>query len=161
MVVMMVFMLMLVLMFMVLVLVVMMMLFCLNLIQRTLYLANPCRRRCHTFEMKHPCVDYLVKVDLRIVAFYYLGLRLNCLDDGLDALQLVWADHRCLVEQNDVAEFNLLDYQILNIFLADILARKIVAAAKLVLQSQRVDDRHNAVKTGDAILAVCLAETRD
>ena len=103
-------MLMLVLMFMVLVIVVMMMLFCLNLIQRTLYLANPCRRRCHTFEMKHPCVDYLVKVDLRIVAFYYLGLRLNCLDDGLDALQLVWADHRCLVEQNDVAEFNLLDY---------------------------------------------------
>ena len=152
---------MLVFMFMVLVIVVMMMLFCLNLIQRTLYLANPCRRRCHTFEMKHPCVDYLVKVDLRIVAFYYLGLRLNCLDDGLDALQLVWADHRCLVEQNDVAEFNLLDYQILNIFLADILARKIVAAAKLVLQSQRVDDRHNAVKTGDAILAVCLAETRD
>ena len=111
--------------------------------------------------MKHPCVDYLVKVDLRIVAFYYLGLRLNCLDDGLDALQLVWADHRCLVEQNDVAEFNLLDYQIFNIFLADILARKFVAAAKLVLQSQRVDDRHNAVKTGDAILAVCLAETRD
>ena len=39
--------------------------------------------------------------------------------------------------------------------------RKIVAAAKLVLQSQRVDYRHNAVKTGDAILAVCLAETRD
>ena len=155
------FLVMLMLMLMVLVIVVMMMLFCLNLIQRTLYLANPCRRRCHTFEMKHPCVDYLVKVDLRIVAFYYLGLRLNCLDDGLDALQLVWADHRCLVEQNDVAEFNLLDYQILNILLADILARKIVAAAKLVLQSQRVDDRHNAVKTGDAILAVCLAETRD
>ena len=153
-------MLMLVLMILILVIVVMM-LFCLNLIQRTLYLANPCRRRCHTFEMKHPCVDYLVKVDLRIVAFYSLGLRLNCLDDGLDALQLVWADHRCLVEQNDVAEFNLLDYQILNIFLADILARKIVAAAKLVLQSQRVDDRHNTVKTGDAILAVCLAETRD
>ena len=147
--------------FMVLFIVVMMMLFCLNLIQRTLYLANPCRRRCHTFEMKHPCVDYLVKVDLRIVAIYYLGLRLNCLDDGLDALKLVWADHRCLVEQNDVAEFNLLDYQIFNIFLADILARKIVAAAKLVLQSQHVDDRHNAVKTGDAILAVCLAETRD
>ena len=111
--------------------------------------------------MKHPCVDYLLKADLRIVAIYYLGLRLNCLDDGLDALQLVWTDHRCLVEQNDVAEFNLLDYQIFNIFLADILARKIVAAAKLVLQSQRVDDRHNAVKTGDAILAVCLAETRD
>lgn len=73
--------------FMVLFIVVMMMLFCLNLIQRTLYLANPCRRRCHTFEMKHPCVDYLVKVDLRIVAIYYLGLRLNCLDDGLDALK--------------------------------------------------------------------------
>ena len=42
-------MLMLVLMILILVIVVMM-LFCLNLIQRTLYLANPCRRRCHTFE---------------------------------------------------------------------------------------------------------------
>ena len=54
---MLVLMVMLVLMILILFIVVMMMLFCLNLIQRTLYLANPCRRRCHTFEMKHPCVD--------------------------------------------------------------------------------------------------------
>ena len=46
-VVMMVFMLVLMLMILVLMFV-MMMLFCLNLIQRTLYLANPCCRRCHT-----------------------------------------------------------------------------------------------------------------
>ena len=51
----------------------------------------------------------------------------------LDAFQLFGFYFRCLVQKNDITEFNLLDDKIFNVFLVNPFSGEVVAAGELVL----------------------------
>ena len=119
-----------------------------------LYLLNPGCRRCNLVEVELLGMDNLVQVHIAIVALYDIGLRL----DGTDYLtylsQFLLADLRSLVQQDDIAEFNLLDDQVLDVLLVNILAHQVVSVTELVTHTQGIHDGHDAVQLQIAVLDV-------
>ena len=67
---------------------------------------------------------------------------------------------RGFVKQDDIAEFYLLDYQVLDIFLIYVLACQIVSAGKFALHPQCVNYRDYAVQAAYAMFCVSLSESR-
>ena len=76
----------------------------------------------------------------------------------LDAFQLFGFYFRCLVQKNDITEFNLLDDKIFNVFLVNSFSGEVVAAGELVLQAQGVHYGGDAVQAADAVLGVHAAQ---
>ena len=74
----------------------------------------------------------LVQFHIAIVALNDFGLGLDGTDNLLDFSQFLLRNLRSLVQQNHVAELNLLDNQILNILLIDVLAQQIVTVLELI-----------------------------
>ena len=126
----------------------------------TFYLAYPSGRSSHAFEVEHTGVEDAVKVDASVVAFDDFGSRLQGLDDLLDASQFFGFHFRSLVQQDDVAEFDLLDDKVFDILLVDVLARQVVAAGKLALHAQGVDYGNDAVQPADAVSGIHAAHRR-
>ena len=79
------------------------------------------------------------------------------MDDVADAFALVVAHLRSLVEQHDVAELNLLDEEVLDVFFLNVAALEVFATGKLALHPQCVDHCDNAVEAWNAMLDVLLA----
>ncbi len=105
-------------------------------------------------------IDDLVEVDITIVAFEYFSLSLKCTDDGLEFFQLLWFHIVHFVEQDDVAELDLLDDERSEVFLIDVLLHEFVAATKFVYHTQGVHDGNDAVQTEYSILDVFWTERR-
>ena len=123
--------------------------------------ANPSCRHCHFFKIKQMRVDYLIQIHFRIITFNDFSPRLQRPYYLLDAFQLFRLYFRSLVQQNDIAELDLLDNQIFNIFLINVFARQVIAAGKFALQTQRIDYGHDAIQTANTILDVCTSHRRD
>ena len=117
-----------------------------------LYLLNPSGRGCNGVEVEHVGIQNFIEFYVAIVAVDDLGLGLEGADDFPDASQLLRADFSGFVQQDDVAELNLLDDKVLDIFLVNVLARQIQPAAKLVPHAEGIDDSHDTVETGIALL---------
>ena len=64
----------------------------------------------------------------------------------------------CLVQKNDITEFNLPDDKIFNVFLVNPFPGKVVAAGEFALQAQGVHYGSDAVQAADAILGVHAAQ---
>ena len=103
-------------------------------------------------------MDDLFQIDIAIVAFNNICLGLDGTDDAVHLSQLVLRYFGGFVQQDDVAELNLLDDQILNILLIDVLTQQIVTATELVTHTQGIDYRHDTVKLQIAILHVFRSE---
>ena len=97
-----------------------------------LNLLNPGGACGNVLKVKEMCVQYAAQVDVTVIALQYACARLQGANDLADALHLLCSDLRCFVEQYDIAEFNLLYYQILKILLADVLLHEVIAATELV-----------------------------
>ena len=98
-----------------------------------LYFADPCGGGGHVLEVEEPGVEDLVEVDVGIVALDDAGLGLDGADDGLDALGVGGCDLGNLVEENYVAEFNLLDDEVLDVVLVEVFALEGFAVGELAL----------------------------
>ena len=119
------------------------------------------RCRCgHFVEVEHTGVQYLVEIDVAIVAIDDFGFGLYGADYLADAVQLAGFHFRRFVEQNDVAEFNLLYYKVFDIFFGQSGTQQVFAAAKFVLHSQCVDNRNDAVDYGHSVARVFLFHRR-
>ena len=115
-------------------------------------LLNPGGRCGNLVEVEHIGIQYLIELYVAIVAVDDLGLGLEGVDDLSDTSQFLWADLCGFVQQHDVAKLNLLDDEVLDILLVDVLARQIQSAAKLVPHAEGIDDSHDTVETGIALL---------
>ncbi len=140
------FMLVLMFMFMMMVMVTFLVIFVVVLVGRFLDFMNPCSRSSHFVEIKHPCVDDARQIHVGIICFDYFSARLDGADDALDAFKLVRQHFVRLVQQDDVAELNLLDNEVFDIFVVDVVACQRLTAAKLVAQAQGINYRDNAVE---------------
>lgn len=109
-------------------------------------LLNPGGRCGNLVEVEHIGIQYLIELYVAIVAVDDLGLGLEGVDDLSDTSQLLWADLCGFVQQHDVAKLNLLNDEVLDIFLVNVLARQIQSAAKLIPHAEGIDDSHDAVE---------------
>lgn len=109
-------------------------------------LLNPGGGSCYSVEVEHVGIQDLIKLYVAVVAVDNLGLGLKGSYDFTDAPQFLRADLGGLVQEHDVAEFNLLDDEVLNILLVDVLAGEVETAAELVSHAEGIDDGHDAVE---------------
>ena len=109
-------------------------------------LLNPSSRCCYGVEVEHVGIQYLIEFHVAIVAVDDLGLGLEGVDDLSDTSQFLWADLCGFVQQHDVAKLNLLNDEVLDIFLVNVLARQIQSAAKLIPHAEGIDDGHDTVE---------------
>ena len=124
-------------------------------------LLNPGGRCGNLVEVEHIGIQYLIELYVAIVAVDDLGLGLEGVDDLSDTSQFLWADLCGFVQQHDVAKLNLLDDEVLDILLVDVLARQIQSAAKLIPHAEGIDDSHDTVETGVALLRQFRSHRRD
>ena len=109
-------------------------------------LLNPGGGSRYSVEVEHVGIQDLIKLYVAVVAVDNLGLGLKGSYDFTDAPQFLRADLGGLVQEHDVAEFNLLDDEVLNILLVDVLAGEVEAAAELVSHAEGIDDGYDAVE---------------
>ena len=122
---------------------------------------DPCGRGGHTVEVEETRVQDAVELDIAIVAVDNLSLGLQGTYYLTDAFQFLRLHLGCLVQQDDVAELDLLDDEILQVVLVEPRIQQGTAAAELVLHAQGIYDGDNAVQHRDAGIAVLLAHRRD
>ena len=113
----------------------------------TLYFAHPTRRNGSAAKVEGIGVEQRLELHVGIIGLDNGGIGLNNLQNCLDARQFFGAHFRHLVEQNHIAELDLLDDEVLDILLADVLLGEAITAGKLALQTQSIDHCHDAVET--------------
>ena len=128
---------------------------------RLLQFCNPGSRCCHAVEIKHARTHNLIKIYVAIVASKDLCLRLQSLHDALHLCKIFCRHHRSLVEDDDVTEFYLLDYQTCDVLFADVVAHEVVATIKLVAHSQCIHDSGDAVEFRCSVLCIIWCHGRD
>ena len=84
-------------------------------------LGNPCCAGCHLLIVEEVGVQEFVELHIAVVAVDDLCFLLYAAHDLSDALQLAWLHFGSLVEQDDVAELNLLNDEVLDVLFVDIL----------------------------------------
>ena len=97
-------------------------------------------------EVKHVSAKEFLDIYFGVVALYDLGFGLNLTYNLLDFFEGFRLDLGYLVQEDDVAELNLLDDKVFNILFPEILALQALTAAELVSQSQCIDNCDQAVK---------------
>ena len=106
-------------------------------------------------------MDELLEGHITIVALDDVGLGLDGADNLANLCQLLARHLGSLVQQDGVAELNLLDDQILNILLVDVGAQQVVAALELVAHTQGIDHRNHAVELQIAVLDILGTQLGD
>ena len=117
---------------------------------------NPGCRCGDALEIKKTGVDDVVERHIGVVAFDDACLGLDGADYGTDTCGFICSDFGNFIEQNDVAELDLLDDEVLDVVFAEIGLRQVFAAAEFVTHAQSVDDGDDAVETGNAVSSVLL-----
>ncbi len=128
---------------------------------RFFYFVHPGCRRGYIFKVKKACIEQLGKIDVAIVALDDTRFGLDGADDGPYAAGLLGAYLRYLIEQDDVAEFDLFDDKTFDILLVDFLACESLAAAKLALHPQGIHHSDDTVERRHAVAIVLRLERRD
>ena len=94
-------------------------------------LTNPRGGVGYLVKIKVVCVEYLLEIHLAANSLDDLSLRLERPDHLFDVDELFVGDKIHLVEDDGVAELDLLDQQILDILIVDIILQQSAAAAEL------------------------------
>ena len=82
------------------------------------------------------------------------------MDNLLDAVEFGQTDVGGFVDEHEVAEFNLLNEQILDILVFDDVFNKVFAIAKLVAHAHSINYGNDAIEFGDTIFYVLWRERR-
>ena len=111
-----------------------------------LHFLYPFGRGGDVVEVEHVGIQYLVEIHVAIVRVDDFCLWLQFTDDAAHTAQLLGAYLGGLVQQYDVAEFYLLDDEVLDILLVDVLTSQVESAAEFISHSESVNDGHDAVE---------------
>ena len=121
-------------------------------------LDSPSTRFGNLVEVELLRVENVLHVDLAVVRLDHLGGRLQSLHDGLHVFQVVLVESIDLVQNNRVAEFNLLDEQVCDIFFFEVFVEELFATGKLVSEAEHVNDCYDVVQMAGERSAVFAAE---
>lgn len=106
-------------------------------------------------------IKYVVQLNVTVVTLQYAGAGLQGADYLAYAQQFLGTYLRCLIQEHNVAELNLLDYKIFQILLTDVLLDQVIAATKLITDAKGIDHGYYAVQLGYAVLGVLGIHTRN
>lgn len=109
-------------------------------------------------EVELLCIEDVLHFDLAEIRLDHLGGRLQRLYNCLHVVQFLGCEAVHLVHDNRVAEFDLLDEQVRDIFFFEILVEEFFTACKFVGKAQNVDDCDNVVEVAGEALAVAALE---
>ena len=112
------------------------------------------------FKIEQVCVQDFVQIDLTVVACQYFCLHIQRPDNLLDFSQFGSGDLGGLVQQYNVAELNLLDYEVFQVLLIKLFFCQIIFA-ELIFHAQSVHNRHNAVQLRNSVFGVFLLHVGD
>ena len=121
----------------------------------------PCSRSGNLVKIKHVGVDYSIQIYIAIITFYDFCLRLYSADNLFYPSQFLWFYVCSLVQQYDITEFNLLDYEVFYIILVQILIHQLIAVGKFVLHSHCIHYGYYTVHLWHTVLHVLSAHSRD
>ena len=108
--------------------------------------ADPaCPGLCLT-EVKSIGIQQLLYIDIGIIALDNLRLGLDFTNNLLYLGKRLGLDFGSLVQKNDVAELNLLNDKVFNVFFTQVLAFQLFSATEFVRHPQCIHDGDNAVQ---------------
>ena len=97
-------------------------------------------------EVKSIGIQQLLYIDIGIITLDNLRLGLDFTDNLLDLCKRLGLDFGSLVQKNDVAELNLLNDKVFNVFFTQVLAFQLFSATEFVRHPQCIHDGDNAVQ---------------
>ncbi len=121
---------------------------------------DPGGRGGHAVEVEQARVDEFVQVHVPVVAGEHPGAGVDAPDDAGKPAQFLLGELCGLVQQHDVAEFNLFDDQALEVVFPDVFLLQGRAAAEFVLHPERIHHRGDAVHVRKGVLHVLRGEGR-
>ena len=124
-------------------------------------LLDPGRRSGDGVVVEQSGVQQFVELHVAVVAFDYPGLGLQRADYLPDAPELFRTHLGGLVQQHHVAEFDLLDDEVLDVLLVYVVLQEEAAAFEFVLHPEGVHHGHYAVQPDGTVLVVFFPEVRD
>ena len=89
----------------------------------------------------------MIKVHITIVTFDYASLRLQCADHLPYVICFFTRNFGYLIEQNNIAKFNLLNDKILDILFLYILTVEASTRLKFISKTKSINHGHYAIKT--------------
>ena len=122
---------------------------------------NPGSRSGHLLEIEHLGIQNQIQIHIAIVALNDFSLRLQSLHNLFQTIQFGARNFRCLVQQYNITELDLLNHQIFKVIFFNILTKQLVAACKLALHTQSIHHRHHTVQTRHSILGVRTTHRRN
>lgn len=115
------------------------------------YFLDPGGGGCHLVEVEHGGVEDAVEVDVAVVAFYDFGFSLEVADDLAELGELVWGDFGGFVEEDDVAEFDLLDDEVGDVVFVGGGVGEVESVLEFVAHAEGVDDGEDAVEAWEGV----------
>ena len=112
---------------------------------RAVEFGNPTRRKYSLAEIKAFAVHNALNIDIAEIGLNNLGVRLQCAYNDLQFSQFFRRDKADFVKKNDVAELNLLDNKVFNIFLVNILLNEFASASEFLSHTEGVDHRNDGI----------------
>ena len=107
---------------------------------------DPAGRFHGLLKIETSCIEDIGDFDLGVVGFNDLGACLQAADDLFQKTELLRCDHVHFIEEDGVAELELLDEKILDIFFLDGILGQASAVLKFVVHARAVDDSDDVVK---------------
>ncbi len=124
------------------------------LVVQVLYFANPRSRGGSFLEVEQMGVQQICQFHIAVVAGNDAGGGLQGADYFLGMFQFFAAHLARLVQQDDVAELNLLDHKVLDVLFGNVFLQQVESAFELVAQAKCVYHSHDGVETRSAALGV-------
>ena len=106
-------------------------------------------------------VEELLEGDVAIIALDDFGFGLEGTDDLTDTAELIGCHLGGFVQEDEVAELDLLNDEVLDVVLVQIGTQEVLAAAELVAHTEGIDDGGYAIDDGDAVADVFEAHRGD
>ena len=118
------------------------------------HLMDPGGRARYAVEVETAGADEFVEFHVAVVALDNLRLGLNGADNLADMREFVFAHLRGFVEEDHVAELNLLNDEVLDIVLFEMFFLEAVACSELIPHAEGIHDGGDAVHDGHAVLGI-------
>ena len=110
------------------------------------------------FEVELLGVQDILHFDLAVIRLDHLGVGLQGANHGLHMFKVSFRQTINLVHHNRVAEFNLLDEQVGDVFFFEILVEQFLSAGEFVSEASHVNNGHNVVQVAGEWAAVAALQ---
>ena len=119
---------------------------------------DPSRRRRNLFKVEEVCAENFLDVHFAEVRFNHLGFWLKSANDSLDMLEFFCGNAIDFIQDNRVAEFNLLNKKACKVFFVHFFFEKLFSPAEFCCKAHDVHNGNDSVQMARKILSITTFE---